>query len=331
LLRSRLVSYIRRFMDARGFVEVETPVLQPLYGGAAARPFTTHYNALDEDLYLRIALELYLKRLVIGGIDRVYEIGKNFRNEGFSRFHNPEYTMLEAYQAYADYTDMMELFEAVVEGAARELLGTTVIQVNGHEIDVKGPWPRLPLLDAIQQYGGIDVRAYPEQADLYRVARERGVRVDPDTPWAKIVDELVATFVEEHLIAPAHLIDYPLELSPLAKRKAGAPGLVERFESYIGGVELCNAFTELNDPVDQRWRFEEQQREREQGDVEAHTLDEDFLTAMEHGMPPTGGIGFGIDRLVMTLTGAPTIRDVVLFPQLRRGGAAGADEAGDEE
>jgi len=331
LLRSRLVSYIRRFMDARGFVEVETPVLQPLYGGAAARPFTTHYNALDQDLYLRIALELYLKRLVIGGIDRVYEIGKNFRNEGFSRFHNPEYTMLEAYQAYADYNDMMELFEAVVEGAARELLGTTVIQVGGHEVDVKGPWPRLPLLDAVQQYSGIDVRAYPEQADLYRVSRERGARVEPDTPWAKIVDELVSTFVEEHLITPTHLIDYPLALSPLAKRKTDDPALVERFESYIGGVELCNAFTELNDPVDQRWRFEEQQREREQGDVEAHTLDEDFLVALEHGMPPTGGIGFGIDRLTMMLTDAPSIRDVVLFPQLRRTGAAGVDEAEDEE
>jgi len=325
LLRSRLVSYIRRFMEGRGFVEVETPVLQPLYGGAHARPFTTHYNALDEDLYLRIALELYLKRLTIGGIDRVYEIGKNFRNEGFSRFHNPEYTMLEAYQAYADYTAMMELFEALVEGAARELWGTTVIQIAGRHIDVKGPWPRLPLLDAIKQYSGIDVRQYPEQPDLYRVATERGVTLAPDTPWAKIVDELLGTFVEEHLIAPTHLIDYPVALSPLAKRKPDDPELVERFESYIGGVELANAFTELNDPVDQRWRFEEQQRERERGDAEAQSLDEDFLVAMEHGMPPTGGIGFGIDRLTMTLTDAPSIRDVVLFPQLRRGGAIEAE------
>ncbi len=325
LLRSRLVSYIRRFMEARGFVEVETPVLQPLYGGAAARPFTTHYNALDENLYLRISLELYLKRLTIGGIDRVYEIGKNFRNEGFSRFHNPEYTMLEAYQAYADYTDMMELFEGVVAGAAMELLGTTVIQVAGREVDVKGPWPRVPLLDAIQQYSGIDVRAYPEQESLYRVARERGVALAPDTPRAKIIDELLDTFVTEHLIAPTHLVDFPVELSPLAKRKTDDPGLVERFESYMGGFELCNAFTELNDPVDQRWRFEEQQRERAQGDVEAHPLDEDFLTALEHGMPPTGGIGFGIDRLVMALTNTPSIRDVILFPQLRRGGAVEAE------
>ncbi len=319
LLRSRLVSYIRRFMEGRGFVEVETPVLQPLYGGASARPFTTHYNALDEDLYLRIALELYLKRLIIGGIDRVYEIGKNFRNEGFSRFHNPEYTMLEAYQAYGDYTTMMELFEAIVAGAARELLGTTVIQVAGRQVDVTGPWPRVPLLGAIKEHSGIDVRAYPEQEDLYRVAKERGVDVAPDTPWAKIVDELLGTFVEEHLVAPTHLVDYPVALSPLAKRKPDDPELVERFEPYIGGFEIGNAFTELNDPVDQRWRFEEQQRERERGDVEAQSLDEDFLVAMEHGMPPTGGIGVGIDRLAMILTGAPSIRDVILFPQLRRG------------
>ncbi len=325
LLRSRLVSYIRRFMEGRGFVEVETPVLQPLYGGAHARPFTTHYNALDEDLYLRIALELYLKRLTIGGIDRVYEIGKNFRNEGFSRFHNPEYTMLEAYQAYADYTTMMSLVEDMVAGAALELLGTTVIQIAGRHIDVKGPWPRLPLLDAIQQYSGIDVRQYPEQPDLYRVATERGVALAPGTPWAKIVDELLGTFVEEHLVAPVHLVDYPVALSPLAKRKPDDPELVERFEPYIGGFEIGNAFTELNDPVDQRFRFEEQQRERERGDVEAQSLDEDFLVAMEHGMPPTGGIGVGIDRLAMVLTGAPSIRDVVLFPQLRRGGAVEAE------
>jgi len=300
-------------------------VLQPLYGGASARPFTTHYNALDEDLYLRIALELYLKRLIIGGIDRVYEIGKNFRNEGFSRFHNPEYTMLEAYQAYADYTDMMELFEAVVAGAAQELLGATVLQVAGRQIDVKGPWPRVSLLGAIEEHSGIDVRAYPAQEDLYRVARERGVDVAPDTSWAKIVDALLDTFVVEHLIAPTHLVDYPVALSPLAKRKGDDPELVERFESYMGGVELCNAFTELNDPIDQRRRFEEQQREREKGDAEAQTLDEDFLVAMEHGMPPTGGIGFGIDRLAMALTGAPSIRDVVLFPQLRRGDAVEAE------
>ena len=325
LMRSRLVSYIRRFMETRAFVEVETPVLQPLYGGASARPFTTHYNALDEDLYLRIALELYLKRLIIGGIDRVYEIGKNFRNEGFSRFHNPEYTMLEAYQAYADYTDMMELFEAVVAGAAQELLGATVLQVAGRQIDVKGPWPRVSLLGAIEEHSGIDVRAYPAQEDLYRVARERGVDVAPDTSWAKIVDALLDTFVVEHLIAPTHLVDYPVALSPLAKRKGDDPELVERFESYMGSVELCNAFTELNDPIDQRRRFEEQQREREKGDAEAQTLDEDFLVAMEHGMPPTGGIGFGIDRLAMALTGAPSIRDVVLFPQLRRGDAVEAE------
>ncbi len=318
LLRSRLVSYIRRELDARGFVEVETPILQPLYGGAAARPFTTRSNALEEDLYLRIALELYLKRLLIGGIERVYEIGHNFRNEGFSRRHNPEFTMLELYQAYADYTDMMALCEELVAGAARELFGTTVIAVGDAEIDVKAPWPRVPLLDAIQEHSGIDVRAHPSQADLYGAAARAGVELAIDTPRAKIVDELVDVFVAPRLIAPTHLIDFPVELSPLAKRKPGVPELVERFESYVGGMEFSNAFTELNDPIDQRARFEEQREERAEGDVEAHTYDEDFLVAVEHGMPPAGGIGIGIDRLTMILTGAKTIRDVILFPQLRQ-------------
>jgi len=318
LLRSRLVSYIRRELDARGFVEMETPILQPLYGGAAARPFTTRSNALEEDLYLRIALELYLKRLLIGGIERVYEIGHNFRNEGFSRRHNPEFTMLELYQAYADYTDMMALCEELVEGAARELFGTTVIAVGDAEIDVKAPWPRVPLLDAIQEHSGIDVRAHPSQADLYGAAARAGVELAIDTPRAKIVDELVDVFVAPRLVAPTHLVDFPVELSPLAKRKPGDPELVERFESYVGGMEFSNAFTELNDPIDQRARFEEQREERAEGDVEAHTYDEDFLVAVEHGMPPAGGIGIGIDRLTMILTGAKTIRDVILFPQLRQ-------------
>ncbi len=317
-LRARFVGYVRRYLDGHGFMEVETPVLQPLYGGGAARPFQTHFNALDEDLYLRIALELYLKRLIIGGIDRVYEIGKVFRNEGFSRQNNPEFTMLELYQAYADYHDMMEHCEQIVSGAAQELLGTTVVQYAGHEIDLKAPWLRLPMLEAIQQHSGIDVRAHPSQADLYAAAGRAGVELAIDTPRAKIVDELVKRFVEPHLIQPTHLIDYPVEMSPLAKRKPGAEDLVERFESYIAGVEISNAFTELNDPLDQRARFEQQQADRAEGDEEAHTFDADFLLALEHGMPPTGGMGIGIDRVAMALSGAPSIRDVVLFPHMRR-------------
>jgi lysyl-tRNA synthetase class 2 len=318
LLRSRLVGYMRRFLEARGFIEVETPILQPLYGGGAARPFITHFNVLDEDLYLRIALELYLKRLIIGGFDRVYEIGHNFRNEGFSRQHSPEYTMLEAYQAYADYTDMMELCETMIEGAARELLGTTRLTVAGREVDLAAPWPRVPLLDAIAEYSGVDVRAHPSQDELYAAAARAGVELPSATPRAKIVDELLKTFVEPRLIAPTHLIDYPVELSPLAKRKPGTDGLVERFESFIGGIEIANAFTELNDPIDQRARFLQQQDDRAHGDEEAHPSDEDFLLALEHGMPPAGGIGIGVDRVTMVFTGATNIRDVILFPHLRR-------------
>lgn len=317
LLRSRLVSYLRRAMDAHGFVEVETPILQPLYGGGAARPFTTHFNELDQDLYLRIALELYLKRLTVGGIDRVYEIGHNFRNEGFSRKNSPEYTMLELYQAYADYTDMMALCEELVAGAARELLGTTSVNVAGQQVDLTAPWPRLPMLETIEKYSGIDVNACADQAALWAAAKRANVHLDQSTPRAKIIDELVKVFVEPRLIAPAHLIDYPVELSPLAKRKPGRPDLVERFESYIGGFEISNAFTELNDPIDQRARFEQQQADRAQGDDEAHTFDADFLLALEHGMPPTGGMGIGVDRLAMILSGAATIRDVILFPHLR--------------
>jgi lysyl-tRNA synthetase class 2 len=313
-----VVSLLRRSLEDKGFVEVETPVLHAIPGGATAKPFVTHHNALDTDLYLRIAIELHLKRLVVGGMERVFEIGRVFRNEGLSPRHQPEFTMLELYQAYADYHDMMEHCEQIVSGAAQELLGTTVVQYAGHEIDLKAPWPRLPMLEAIQQYGGIDVRAHPNQADLYAAAGRAGVELAIDTPRAKIVDELVKRFVEPHLIQPTHLIDYPVEMSPLAKRKPGADDLVERFESYIAGVEISNAFTELNDPLDQRARFEQQQADRAEGDEEAHTFDADFLLALEHGMPPTGGMGIGIDRVTMALSGAPSIRDVVLFPHMRR-------------
>lgn len=318
ILRSKMVSEMRRYLDAHDFLEVETPILQPLYGGAAAKPFTTHFNALDQDLYLRIALELYLKRLIIGGIDRVYEIGHNFRNEGFSRHHSPEYSMMEIYQAYADYTHMMALCENLVSHLAITLLGTTIITVNEHEIDLAPPWTRLSMLDAILQYSGIDVAALTSQVDLYTAATTAGVHVPPTTSRAKIIDQLVKDFVEPHLISPTHLTGHPVELSPLAKRQPDNPNLVERFESYIGGFEISNAFTELNDPIDQRIRFEEQQQDRDRGDEEAHSFDEDFLRAMEHGMPPTGGMGIGIDRLAMVLTGAKNIRDVIFFPPLRR-------------
>ncbi len=317
VLRSRLTSYIRRFLDAQGYLEVETPILQPLYGGAAAEPFTTHFNALDQDLFLRISLELYLKRLIVGGIDKVYEIGHNFRNEGLSRQHSPEYSMLEAYQAYGDYTTMMTLVETLVEGAARELLGTTRITVDGQEVDLAGPWPRVSMLDAIKEYAGVDVRALEDDERLIEAARAAGASVPPGTARGRAVDILVKQFVEVHFSAPTHLVDYPVELSPLAKRRTDDPALVERFESFIGGVEFANAFTELNDPIDQRRRFEMQQEDRVSGDKEAHPFDEDFLLALEHGMPPTGGIGVGIDRLAMALTGATNIRDVIMFPQLR--------------
>ncbi|HKO23458.1 MAG TPA: amino acid--tRNA ligase-related protein, partial [Chloroflexota bacterium] len=248
----------------------------------------------------------------------VYEIGHNFRNEGFSRQHSPEYTMLEAYQAYADYTDMMELCETMIEGAARELLGTTRLTVAGREVDLAAPWPRVPLLDAITEYSGVDVRAHPSQGELSAAAACAGVELPSAAPRAKIIDELLKTFVEPRLIAPTHLIDYPVELSPLAKRKPGTDDLVERFESFIGGVEIANAFTELNDPIDQRARFAQQQDDRAHGDEEAHPIDEDFLLALEHGMPPAGGIGLGVDRVTMVFTGATNIRDVILFPHLRR-------------
>jgi len=327
LLRSRLTTYIRRYLDARDYLEVETPILQPLYGGASAQPFTTRSLVLDQDLYLRISLELYLKRLLIGGIDRVYEIGHNFRNEGLSRFHSPEYTMLEAYQAYGDYTTMMELLEGMVESAARELLGTTRVRVGEHDIDLAAPWPRLPLIETVQRYAGIDIRAYPDQESLYEAARGRGAEVSPAMSRGKLIDALVKGYVDARLVQPTHLIDYPVDLSPLAKRKPDDPELVERFESYIGGNELANAFTELNDPLDQRARFEAQQAERARGDVEAQPYDEDFVTALEHGMPPAGGIGVGIDRLAMVLGGVTNIRDVILFPQLR----ATRDERDDED
>jgi lysyl-tRNA synthetase class 2 len=322
MLRSRIVSTVRRLLESRGFVEVETPVLQSLYGGAHARPFTTHFNALGEDLYLRIALELYHKRLLIGGVDKLFEIGRVFRNEGLSRKHNPEFTMLELYWAYADYHDIMSLVEWFVSETAIALFGSPIIERDGQGIDLTPPWPRQTLREAILQHSGIDFAAYPAgegDAALLAAARDRGLQLPDRTPRGKVIDELLSTFVEPHLIEPIFLYDYPLELSPLAKTKEGDPTLVERFEAFAGAVELANAFTELNDPLDQRRRFEAQAVDREAGDQDAHAFDEDFLEAMEHGMPPAGGLGVGIDRLAMFLTGADSIKDVILFPQLRRG------------
>ncbi len=315
--RSRLISGIRRFLDDRGFLEVETPVLQEEAGGAAARPFQTHHNALGEDRYLRISLELHLKRLVVGGLDRVYELGRIFRNEGFDARHNPEFTMLETYQAYADYHDVAQMVEDMVTTIARDALGSLKVTFKGEEIDLSPPWKRLTFHAALKDYAGLDLEDFPDEPSLSAELRRRGVPIPDGAGYGKLADEAMSHYVEPHLIQPTFLLDYPVELSPLAKRKPENPRLVERFEVFIGGFEVGNAYTELNDPLDQRARFEEQLRLRAAGDEEAELIDEDFLFALEHGMPPTGGLGVGIDRLVMILAGQSTIRDVILFPQLR--------------
>ncbi len=316
--RARMVASIRRSLDDADFVEVETPVLQPLYGGANARPFTTHHNQLDRDLYLRVATELYLKRLVVGGFERVYELGKDFRNEGVSHKHNPEFTMLEFYEAYADCADVMERTERIVADAAQAVLGTTQVEIRGQVVDLKPPWPRLVLGEAIAARTGIDPIALGRDPQpIVALMRERGVDTSKDKTWAQLVDHLLSHFVEPELVAPAFLVDYPVELSPLARRKPGADGVVERFEAFCGGMEIANGFSELNDPDDQRARFEEQAAMGRAGDEEAHPVDDDYVTALEYGLPPTGGVGLGIDRLAMLLTGQDTIREVVLFPAMR--------------
>jgi lysyl-tRNA synthetase class 2 len=308
--RARVITTVRRFLDDEGFIEVETPVLQPLYGGAMARPFTTHHNALDRDLYLRIATELYLKRLIVGGLERVYELGKNFRNEGVDTTHNPEFTVLEFYEAYADYLDI----------AARcEQLVWTVAQAVGYqgETDFTPPWRRETLAGAILDRTGVDILALRERDALAAGMRQRGLPVPQGETWPQLVDELVSRYVEPTLRQPTFLLDFPIEISPLAKQHRSAPGLVERFEAFVGGMEIANAFTELNDPDEQRRRFESQRRFAAEGDEEAQPYDEAFVQALEQGMPPTGGIGIGIDRLVMLMTGTASIREVVLFPALR--------------
>ncbi len=315
--RSRIISAMRRFLDERGFLEVETPILQPIYGGAAARPFETYHHALDRKLYLRIADELYLKRLIIGGYERVYEIGKDFRNEGISTKHNPEFTMMECYQAYADYNDIMELTEQMIATIAEEVLGTKRVVYQGQTVDLTPPWARVTLREVILEHSGVDMDAYPDRPSLLARIEELGLEVDPKPTWGKLVDELFKEYVEPKLIQPVFITDYPLELSPLAKRKRDNPRLVERFEAFLGGIEVANAFTELNDPLDQRERFLEQIKRREAGDEEAHPMDEDYILALMYGMPPTGGLGVGIDRLVMFFTNQTSIREVILFPQLR--------------
>jgi lysyl-tRNA synthetase, class II len=313
-IRARAIAEVRRWLDEHGFVEAETPVLQPLYGGALARPFVTHHNALDRDFYLRIATELYLKRLVVGGIDRVYELGKDFRNEGVSHKHNPEFTMLEWYEAYADYGKTAHDLELLVAEVAERVLGTTVVERDGVEIDLAPPWQRLTLREAVRERTGIDIAEHPTREAL---AVAMGSEPDPAEGWGKLVDGLLSKAVEPELIQPTFIVDYPVELSPFAKAHRSEPGLVERWEAFIGGIEIANSFSELNDPDEQRRRFEQQAAELERGDEEAQPYDEVFVEALEHGMPPTGGVGVGIDRLVMMLTGARSLREIVLFPAMR--------------
>ena len=316
--RSRIVSAMRRFMDDRGFLEVETPVLQSEAGGAAARPFLTHLNVLDEPRQLRIALELHLKRLIVGGFDRVYEIGRVFRNEGVGNRWNPEFTMLESYEAYTDYHGVAEMVESALAFIATEVTGSTRVPWREGVIDFTPPFARMTMVDAVKEHVGVDFRDYPTVEAMEDLLRANGVGIPPDAGWGKLFDELVSERVEPHLQQPTFLLDYPLAISPLAKRTEYDDSLVERFELFVGGWELANAYTELNDPVDQRERFEEQLRLKAAGDDEAELLDEDFIVALEHGMPPTGGLGMGMDRLAMLLTDSQSIRDVILFPQMRK-------------
>ncbi|MDX1420508.1 MAG: lysine--tRNA ligase, partial [Rubricoccaceae bacterium] len=315
--RARLITEIRAFLDAKGYLEVETPVLQPLYGGAAARPFTTHHNALDMPLFLRIADELYLKRLLVGGFEGVYEIAKDFRNEGLSRFHNPEFTMLELYVAYRDYEWMMGLVEEMLERVATALHGEPEVAVGEHTISFRAPYKRLPLFEAIEEHTGHALRGKPRD-EVAAAARSLGIEVEDAMGLGKIIDAIFGEHVEPHLVQPTFVTDYPVALSPLAKRHRSEEGLVERFELICNGKEICNAFSELNDPLDQRARFEEQARLASAGDEEAtRQIDEDYLRALEYGMPPAAGLGVGIDRLAMLMTGQDSIRDVILFPLLR--------------
>ncbi|MBQ7595907.1 MAG: lysine--tRNA ligase [Clostridia bacterium] len=315
--RSKIISEIRRYLDAQGFCEVETPMLVTNAGGAAARPFVTHHNALDEDFKLRISLELYLKRLIVSGMERVYEIGRVFRNEGIDTRHNPEFTLMELYQAYTDYNGMMDLTENLYRHLAQTVLGTTTITYNGVEMDLGKPFERISMVDAVKKYAGVDWNEVKTLEDARRLADEHHIEYEERHAKGEILNLFFETYVEEHLIQPTFLIDHPVEISPLTKRKPSNPDYVERFEFFMNGWEMANAYSELNDPIDQRERFKAQEAALAQGDEEANTTDEDFLTALEYGMPPTGGIGYGIDRLVMLLTDSAAIRDVLLFPTMK--------------
>ena len=315
--RARVVQALREFFRAEGYLEVETPALHPVAGGANARPFVTHHNALDLELYLRIAPELYLKRLLVGGLEKVFEIGKNFRNEGISPRHNPEHTALEAYAAHEDYRYMMELTERCVAACAMAACGTTRIEYGGKPLDLTPPWPRLSMVEAVRQYTGIDLGANRDAAQARRLAREAGVEVAARASWGEVLAELFEQKVADRLWGPVFITDYPVEVSPLARRRPDDPLLVERFEPYVAGMEVGNGFSELNDPEEQRLRFEEQAARRARGELEAHPYDEDFVLALEYGMPPAAGLGIGVDRLVMVLTDSASIRDVILFPLLR--------------
>ncbi|MDX1663454.1 MAG: lysine--tRNA ligase [Candidatus Promineifilaceae bacterium] len=315
--RARLINALRHFLDRHDFLEVETPVMQPIYGGAAARPFTTHHHQLHQDLFLRISFELYLKRLLVGNMERVYEIGRDFRNEGVSPVHNPEFTQLEFYAAYWDYYDVMDFVEKMIAYAAEELTGDTTLYFQGHEIDLSAPWHRITLRDAIKKFAEIDYAAYPTAEALRAEIRARGGHAPETASWGKLVDGLLGDHVEPNLIQPTFLIEYPRDISPLAKRIPDDPAHVERFEYFIAGMEMGNAFTELNDPLDQQERFEEMQRLYRADEDEAHPIDEDYLRALRYGMPPSGGFGTGIDRLVMLFTDKTSIREVLLFPHLR--------------
>ncbi|NJK80599.1 MAG: lysine--tRNA ligase [Chloroflexaceae bacterium] len=319
--RAEAIRSMRGYLDGRGFVEVETPILQPIYGGAAARPFVTHHNQLDQDLYMRIASELYLKRLIVGGFEGVYEIGKNFRNEGVDRSHNTEFTVMECYLAYADYEDIMRLVEEMFRSIVQQVTGGLQLTYQGQQIDFAPAWQRVGLIESIAEQTGIDVMEHPTQESLWAAIQaadlHQGGKVERKASWAKQVDELFSTFVEPLLVQPTFVLEYPVELSPLAKRSPANPRLTERFEGFIAGMEIANAFTELNDPLDQEQRFLEQGRAYSAGDDEAHQMDLDYLHALMYGMPPTGGLGVGIDRMVMILTDQPTIREVIFFPHLR--------------
>ena len=317
IIRAKLISFIRSYLEEKEFLEVETPILQPLYGGANARPFITHHNTLDMQLYLRIATELYLKRLIIGGFEKVYEIGKNFRNEGMDRTHNPEFTAIELYQAYTDLDGMMELTENMISDAAKHLYGTTDLKFKDYTVSLETPFRRATMVELIEEYTGEDFSDF-DRDKIVNFMKEKEIEVPENAGTGKLIEELFEIFVEENLIQPTFVTDYPLEISPLAKKKPGSDDIVERFELFITGNEYANAFTELNDPADQRQRLEAQAKLRESGDLEANVVDEDFLEAMEYGMPPTGGLGIGIDRLVMLFTNNTSIKEVLLFPQMKK-------------